>query len=217
MFEPAFRDLVKPQWLGTLRELKLSGGLPIGELAKRLGVSYMTAKQHCEDLTRLGYLSRSRLPRKEIGRPEIFYRLADKAEVLFPGVSGGFCLELLAQVGRAFGETAPEKLLYQHFEGLRVEWEAGLKGLEELEGRVRKFARMREKEGLFLGCVSGEGGGSVILKVFHHPFTPLFEIYPRVVLMEQRAMEAALGVKAQRSVVDAADGRPAYVEFAFTG
>lgn len=215
MFDAAFQDLLKPQWLMTLRELKLSGGLPIGELAKRVGVSYMTVKQHCEDLTELGYLLRSRLPRKGIGRPEIFYRLSEKSDELFPQISQEFCMKMLEQVARAFGEMAPEKLLYQHFMGLQAEWERELRGLEGKLETARKFVKIREKEGLFLGLLEAENGGELVLKVFHHPFAAIFNAYPRVMLMEQRAMEAALGVKLRRGEVAALDGRPAYVEFTF--
>ena len=117
MFLPAFQDLLKPQWLATLSELKVSGGMAVSELSRRLDSSYMTVKQHCEDLTKLGYLKRSRIPRTEIGRPEIFYRLSEKAEGMFPGIPGGFTLDLLDQIQRAFGETAPERLLFPAFPG----------------------------------------------------------------------------------------------------
>ena len=115
MFHPAFHDLLKPQWLDTLAELKVSGGLAVSELARRLDSNYMTVKQHCEDLTKLGYLSRSRIPRTEIGRPEIFYRLSEKAEGIFPSIPESFTLDILEQIQRAFGETAPDRLLFQHF------------------------------------------------------------------------------------------------------
>jgi predicted ArsR family transcriptional regulator len=46
MLLPVFQDLVKPQWRAVLEQLKLSGGSPVSELAGRVGVSYMAAKQH---------------------------------------------------------------------------------------------------------------------------------------------------------------------------
>ena len=43
--------------------IKLAGGLPVSELARRVGTSYMTAKTHCDELADAGYLIRTRLPR----------------------------------------------------------------------------------------------------------------------------------------------------------
>jgi predicted ArsR family transcriptional regulator len=84
MFLPVFQDLVRPQWRAVLEELKLSGGLPVSELARRVDASYMAVKQHCEELKKLGYLERSRAtgdilqPRGEIGRAfPSRWRLAD--------------------------------------------------------------------------------------------------------------------------------------------
>ena len=80
MLLPVFHDLIRPQWRVVLEELKLSGGLPVSELARRVGASYMAVKQHCEELNKIGYLERSRIPRKVVGRPEIFYSLGVKSD-----------------------------------------------------------------------------------------------------------------------------------------
>ena len=116
MFLPGFRDLVKPQWVTVIEELKLSGGLPVSELSRRVKMSYMAVKQHCEDLKEMGYLDRSRVPRTEVGRPEIFYRLSVKSDSLFPQTGAAFTLELLENLRPIFGENAPERLLFQHFQ-----------------------------------------------------------------------------------------------------
>ena len=95
MLLPVFQDLIKPQWRAVLEELKLSGGLPVSELARRLDASYMAVKQQCEELKKLGYLDRSRIPRTAVGRPEIFYSLSVKADALFPEAGLRFTLEIL--------------------------------------------------------------------------------------------------------------------------
>ena len=63
MLLPVFRDLIKPHWRVVLEELKITGGMPVSELAKCTGGSYMAVKTHCEELTKSGYLVRTRLPR----------------------------------------------------------------------------------------------------------------------------------------------------------
>ena len=213
MFLSAFHDLLKPQWLSTLVELKNSGGMPVSELSRALGASYMTVKQHCEELTKRGYLMRSRIPRTGIGRPEIFYRLSEKAEAMFPAIPPSFTLDLMDHARHLFGETAPEKLLFQHFQKQEAHWKERLCKAASLVARARLFAKLREQEGCFTRCIHDEGEGGVILREFHNPMRPVFEKFPRALSMEVRAMEAALDCRLDRKVVLGLGGLPSYVDF----
>jgi predicted ArsR family transcriptional regulator len=213
MFHPAFHDLVKPQWLATLTELKVSGGLAVSELSRRLDSSYMTVKQHCEDLTKLGYLKRTRVPRTEIGRPEIFYRLSEKADGLFPHIPAEFTLDMLDQIQRAFGENAPDRLLFQYFQDREEEWKAKLSKGTTLLYKARLFAKVRSQEGLFISCLHDEATGSITLREFHHPLARVFAKHPRAIEMERRAVEAALGVKVSRAPGEGVAGAPVHVDF----
>lgn len=213
MFLPAFHDLLKPQWLATLTELKASDGQAISDLSKRLDSSYMTVKQHCEDLTKLGYLMRIRVPRTGIGRPEIFYRLSEKAESLFPTIPSAFTLEMLNLVQQSFGETAPDKLLFQYFQNQEEIWKLKLsKGTTTLY-KAQLFAKIREKDGLFIRCLHDADSGKITLRVFHHPLRHVMENYPRAIAMEQRAMETALGTRLVRHEVGEIDGMPTHVDY----
>ncbi len=213
MFTPAFHDLLKPQWLGTLSELKTSGGLAISELSRRLGSSYMTVKQHCEDLTKLGYLKRSRVPRTEIGRPEIFYRLSEKADALFPTIPVDFTLEMLDQIRQLFGENAPERLLFQYFQNQEEGWRASVSKGSTLLYKARLFTKIREKDGLFLRCIHDEETGEITLREFHNPLRRIFAAYPRAVALEQRAVEGALGVRINRKVPKTMGDLAGFVDF----
>ncbi len=213
MFHPAFHDLLKPQWLAALSELKVSGGLAVSELARRLDSSYMTVKQHCEDLTKLGYLKRSRVPRTEIGRPEIFYRLSEKADGLFPPIPLDFTLDLLDQIHRSFGETAPDRLLFQHFQEREQEWKAKLsKGTTTLY-KAQLFAKIRSQEGLFIRCLHDPETGVITLREFHHPLALIFAKHPRAIEMERRAVEGALGVKVSRTPGEGVGDAPPFIDF----
>lgn len=200
MFLPAFHDLLKPQWLAALSELKLSGGMAVSELSRTLGSSYMTVKQHCEDLTKLGYLKRTRVPRTEIGRPEIFYRLSEKADALFPTIPATFTMEMLGEMQRMFGENAPDRMLFQYFQEQGEHWKAGLSRGTTLLYKAQLYVKIRSKDGLFMKCLHDEDEKEIILREFHHPLKGLFEKFPRAEAMELRAMEEALGVKISRRV-----------------
>lgn len=216
MFLPVFHDLLKPQWLAALSELKLSGGMAVSELSRTLGASYMTVKQHCEDLTKLGYLKRTRVPRTEIGRPEIFYRLSDKADALFPTVPQAFTIEILGQVQRMFGENAPDRMLFQYYQEQGESWKARLGKGTTLLDRAELFAKIRSKEGLFMKCLYQDGEREIILREFHHPFKGLFEKFPRAEAMELRAMEEALGVRITRKPALLPGDQLRHVDFVFS-
>jgi predicted ArsR family transcriptional regulator len=213
MFHPAFRDLLKPQWLATLAELKVSGGLAVSDLSRQLDTSYMTVKQHCEDLTKLGYLKRSRVPRTGIGRPEIFYRLSEKADAMFPGIPEGFTLDVLDQIQRTFGETAPDRLLFQHFQERGEEWKARLSKGTTLLYKAQLFAKIRSQEGLFLRCLHDPETGVITLREFHHPLARVFAKHPRTIEMERRAIEVALGVRVSRTPGEGVGDAPPHIDF----
>ena len=197
MILPVFQDLVKPQWRAVLEELKLSGGLPVSDLAGRTGVSYMAAKQHCEELKKIGYLDRSRVPRTVVGRPEIFYSLSAKADALFPQAGADFTLDLLEGLKVLFGENAPDKLFFQHFQKQQEKWQPLIFKERTVGEKADKLASLRGKEGCVVRCVADPEGG-LRIEEFHNPLQRVFERYPRVVAMEQRMIEQLLGARVTR-------------------
>lgn len=195
MLLPVFRDLIRPQWRAVLEELKSSGGMPVADLARKSGGSYMAVKTHCEELTKAGYLVRTRLPRSEVGRPEIFYSLAEKADALFPQAGTAFTLELLEEVRRMFGETAPEKILFQHFQSRFESLATILDKLDSPVEKASKLASLRDKE----GCASHFASDPPRIIELHNPLLRIFQRYPRAAMMEQRMIEQLLGRKVRRS------------------
>lgn len=212
MFLPGFRDLVKPQWVAVIEELKVAGGLPISELGRRLEIAYMTVKQHCQDLKDLGYLERWRVPRTQVGRPEIFYRLTPKADSLFPQAGVALTLDLLDAIRALFGETAPDRLLFQHFQHQLEAWRPKLTKAKSLVEKATVLAGLREKEGCFGRCKYDPERGFRI-EEYHHPLLPVFEKYPTAVPMELRMMEQLLGTKIVRREIPGGKGAPARVDF----
>jgi predicted ArsR family transcriptional regulator len=197
MFLPVFQDLIKPQWRAVLEELKLSGGLPVSELARRVDASYMAVKQHCEELKKLGYLDRARVPRTVVGRPEIFYSLGARADALFPQAGGPFTLELLEEMKGLFGENAPEKLFFQHFQKLQEMWRSVISRELSLKDKLARLAVLRNKEGCY-GRIGLDPAEGLRLEEFHNPLQRVFENYPRAAAMEQRMIEQLLGTRVIR-------------------
>jgi predicted ArsR family transcriptional regulator len=196
MLLPVFRDLIKPQWRAVIEELKLSGGLPVSELARQVDASYMAVKQHCEELKKAGYLDRSRVPRTVVGRPEIFYSLSAKADALFPQAGVNFTLDLLEELKLLLGENTPDKLFFQHFQNQQDRWQSLMAKAATLEERADKLVSLRAKDGCSDRCT--RDAESLRIEEFHNPLQRVFEHYPRAVTMELRMIEHLLGGRVTR-------------------
>lgn len=212
MFRAGFRDLVKKQWVALIDELKCSGGLPVPELQRRLGGSYMGVKDQCEALVKLGYLETWRLPRTVVGRPEIMYRLTGKADALFPEAGARMTLEVLEAARQLFGDTAPERLLFQYFQDLHEQWRPRLLKAKSLVEKATLLSALREKEGCFGRCRYDPDRGFRIEEV-HHPLGPVFERYPNAIQFEVRIMEELLGSRVIRREVPGGRHGPARIDY----
>lgn len=212
MFVRGFRELVKKQWVRIVDELKCSGGLPVPELKRRLGGSYMGLKDQCEALRKRGYLETWRMPRSEIGRPEIMYRLTPKADCLFPDAGGEMSLSMLEAARSLFGDTAPERMLLHYFQTLREEWRPRLSKSKSLVEKATVLSSLREKVGCFGRCKYDPDQGFRI-EEFHHPLMPIFEAFPNAIHFEVRMMEELLGTKVVRREIPGGRGGPARVDY----
>jgi predicted ArsR family transcriptional regulator len=212
MFLPGFRDLVRSPWVTILEELKMRGGCSIPVLAEVMEMSYMGVKKHCEDLLSIGYLQRSRVPRTEVGRPEVMYRLSPKAEAFFPQAGTHFSLALLTQIKELFGNNAPEKLLFQYFSDLQEQWQGRMHRAKSLVEKATLLVSLREKEGCLTRCTYDAKLGFRI-EEFHHPMAPIFEAYPVATSFETRMIENLMGTKIERREVSGSRHGPARIEY----
>ena len=211
MLQPVFHDLIKPPWRAVIEQLKLAGGLPVADLARRVDASYMAVKQQCEELKKLGYLDRSRVPRTAVGRPEIFYSLSAKSDALFPEAGVGFTLDLLDELKALLGDSTPDKLFFQHFQKRGEAWQAAISKVDPLADKVAKLAGLRQKDGCAVH-VTEEPTGVLRLEEYHNPLQRVFERYPRAVAMEQRMIEQLLGCRVtRRELAGGRSGQPRVV------
>jgi len=187
-------EIGRTQRIAVLHEIKRSNGLPVKELARRLGMSYMGVKQHCLDLQRDGYLDTWRNP-KPVGRPELLYRLTRKSHELFPQQSHEMLRSVLQAARQLFGPTAPGKLLFIHFREKAEEYRARLRG-DTIEEKAKWFMRLRDKE----GCVPElELGPPLRIIERHSPIAELFTEFPETETMERDLFERVLGTRVRRT------------------
>ncbi len=197
MLRSIYKDLLKAPWLKIVEALKREGGMSISILGRHIGASYMATKDHCEALTQLGYLVRTRVPRVEVGRPEIDYSLSAKAEELFPGPGEKFTLGILEHLKRLYGENAPDKIWFQWYEEQAADMKLHLAKAESLEQKGLIMVRLRQEAGC--SCELKKEAEQVYRLIeCHNPMRRLFEAYPRAQAMEHRMIEQALGMRVTR-------------------
>ncbi len=201
MFTKVLQDISRPQWFEIIRHLKQSQGLAVGELAEKLGMSYMGVKQHCVSLQKKGYLDTWRRA-KAIGRPEKIYRLTDKADPIFPEGGNELTLGILEGVAKVYGPSAPDKLLFNYFQAKADAYLAKIKG-DAVAEKATALAKLRFQEGYLSDCTYIRGEGLKISE-FHHPLASVLAAYPSVVRMEEGMFERVLGTKVKREEEHAA-------------
>lgn len=193
MNQKLIAQIGKSQRLQVINKLKRTHGLSVGELAAKLGMSYMGVKQHCVDLHKDGYLDTWRRP-KPLGRPEMVYRLTKRAHELFPTASNSFTIELLESAKKLYGPAAADKLLFTVFQKKEERYIERVKG-DTLPQRVKWLARLRDNEG-FMSEIESEEGLRVV--EHHSPILDLLQTFPIVARLEAEMIQRVLRAPVRR-------------------
>lgn len=181
--------------LKVLNEIKRTQGIAVGEIADRLGMSYMGVKDVCTDLARRGLLDTWREPQPK-GRPRMLYRLTPRAHELFPTASNGATIAVLEAAHKLYGPTAPEKLLLVLFQRRTEEYLAKVKGDTILE-RVRSLARIRDQEG-YMSEAEILPDSTLRIVEHHSPILDLLQAFPIVERLESDLFKRLLTPAARR-------------------
>jgi predicted ArsR family transcriptional regulator len=153
----------------------------------------MGIKQHCVDLQKDGYLDTWRRP-KPVGRPEMVYRLTQRAHELFPTASNPFTVELLEASKKLYGTAAADKLLFLVFQKKAERYAERIKG-DTLPQRAKWLARLRDNEG-FMSEFEPDDGLRIV--EHHSPILDLLQSFPIVARLEGEMIQRVLGVPVQR-------------------
>jgi len=181
--------------LKILNELKRSQGLPVGDLADRLKMSYMGIKEQCEHLEKAGLLDTWRQPQTR-GRPFKLYRLTQRAHDLFPTTSNAVTLDLLEASQKLYGPTSSEKLLLLVFQKMTAGYESRLRG-DTLPERIKCLARLRDHDGYMSECEPVDESRLRILE-HHSPILDILRAYPITAKLEAEMFQRLLGTPVRR-------------------
>lgn len=188
--------------LKILNELKRTQGLHAGDIAERLGMSYMGVKEMCDEMHKSGLLDTWRKPQAR-GRPFKLYRLTQRAHDLFPTASNPLTRDVLEAAQKLFGPTAPEKLLFVVFQKLTAGYAGRLRGETPFE-RAKWLARLRDHDGHMSEFEAGDGNTPCIIE-HHSPILDLLRTFPIVAKLEAEMFQRLIGAPVRREE-DAASG-----------
>ncbi len=199
---------MKPSYPAILEALKRSDGMPVSDLSRELEMSYMGVKQHCLNLTEMGYLEEWRVPRerKEVGRPEKLYRLTAKCDEFFPQAGVALSLAVLEGVKSIYGDSAPEKLLLNYFQNLENRWRPKISAGKSLVEKATCLMDLRDQCGWFSRCHYHPDTGFRI-EEYHHPLLAIYDVYPSAERIELQMMERLLGTKILKTKIKTGKGR----------
>ena len=192
------RELPNRSAYAVADALKRSGGLPVSEIAARLGMSYMGIKAQCLTLEKSGHIT-ARNQHHGSGRPQLVYRLTAKGQRLFQNDDHRLAVSLLHEARTLFGAAAAEKLLFLHFQNQAAGYLEKIPVKASPEDRLAALAALRDASGHMARI---EGG---CLVESHVPLAGLFDAFPAAVAMEEAMISKILGTPVTRVSESAGD------------
>lgn len=192
------RELPNRSAYAVADALKRSSGLTVGELAGRLGMSYMGVKAQCLALEKSGHVT-SRNQHQQSGRPRLVYRLTARGQNLFLHDDHGLAISVLNEARTLFGAAAAGKLLFLHFQKLAAAYLKEIPANASPDVRLAALAAVRDAAGHMARV---EGG---CLVEAHVPLAAVFEAFPAAVAMEEAAISKALGTAVTRRAESSGD------------
>jgi predicted ArsR family transcriptional regulator len=192
------RELPNRSAYAVADALKRSGGLSVGDLAARLGMSYMGVKAQCLALEKSRHIT-SRNQHCGSGRPQLIYRLTARGQSLFQNDDHRLAISLLNEARTLFGAAAAEKLLFLHFQKQTAGYLKLLPDRSSAEERLAALAALRDADGHMARVESG------CLVESHVPLAGLFEAFPAAIAMEETMIAKVLGTPVTRLAESSGD------------
>ena len=171
--------------------LKTRGPQTAAEVARRLGVTSMGARQHLQQLEEQGLVDHEDR-RGGVGRPRRVFSLTPDAEERFPEGYADLAVSLIDGVREAFGAAGVERLVEIRHVEQRERYRPRIPADGPLSRRVAALARLRREEG-YLAESSSPGDGSVLLIENHCPICVAAKACTGLCSSEQRLFEELLG------------------------
>ncbi|MDQ5967658.1 MAG: MarR family transcriptional regulator [Cyanobacteriota bacterium erpe_2018_sw_39hr_WHONDRS-SW48-000098_B_bin.30] len=175
--------------------LKRRGELSVSDLCELLGITSMAVRRHLAHLQAEGLIE-TRMVRQSRGRPNYKYKLAAKAETLFPSATANMAEDLLAAVMEQSGAQGVMDLLALRNKKRMVAIAERIEGMD-LRERVQEVTRIFSEDGYMTEWEELPDGNFLIYQR-HCAVHDLANKFRQVCTMEPDLMQNILKVKVTR-------------------
>jgi predicted ArsR family transcriptional regulator len=176
----------------VLFQLKQKGPQTASQLASRIHVTPVAVRQQLGALADAGLVAFDD-ERFRVGRPRRIWRLAARAQSVFPDAHAELAIEMIDATQRAFGDAGLERLIGTRTRGQLKRYREALPAADApLEKRVAALAKLRSQEG-FMAEWSKECDGALLLVENHCPICAAAAVCPSLCRDELSLFRSALG------------------------
>lgn len=126
--------------------LKKSGALSAAAIAQELDITGEGARFQLIKLEEEGFVQSGKMT-KGVGRPMQIWSLTDKGHGYFPDAHADFSSQLIENIAIALGENAVDEVIKSRENAILKKYSDQLKGLSDLEAKLRKLVEIRNGEG----------------------------------------------------------------------
>jgi predicted ArsR family transcriptional regulator len=116
------------------------------ELGAALEMTDEAARQQLVKLAGDG-LVESHFESRGVGRPKQLWSLTAAGNRRFPDAHADLTVQLISTIKKALGEEALDRLIAAREKEVLTNYQAEMEGAEDLKGRVKRLAAIRDREG----------------------------------------------------------------------
>jgi predicted ArsR family transcriptional regulator len=183
--KPRTRDKV-------LLHLKQKGPQTAAQLAGRIRVTPVAVRQHLDRLSKEGLVAFDD-ERCRVGRPRRIWRLAPRAQAVFPDAHSDLAVELIDAMEDAYGDEGLDRLVATRTRAQLKRYREALPPRDaSIEKRVAALAKLRRGEG-FMAEWSKERDGTLLLVENHCPICAAAAACPSLCRDELSVFKTAIG------------------------
>ncbi|MEM7350639.1 MAG: helix-turn-helix domain-containing protein [Acidobacteriota bacterium] len=152
----------------VIDQLKRSGPVAAGAVAKALGLTVVAVRQHLQALEAQGLVEPRPQAPSGRGRPSIHWALLPAADTLFPDRHADLTVGLIEAAREAFGQAGLDRLIEVRARDQTKEYQRLLPRRLPLAKRVQRLADQRTAEG-YMAEVAADDSGDLLLIEHHCP------------------------------------------------
>lgn len=143
--------------------LKENGGLTADELSAMLKISAVAVRRHLDNLKHAHLVTYEEV-QQGMGRPSFVYKLAPKADHIFPRNYEDLAHDMLDAVRELYGQDAVDAVFAKRFQRIKEVYSPQVNA-STLPGRLEQLVSLRRQDGYMAAYQVNEDGSFVLTEL----------------------------------------------------